>query len=83
PGHAPYLVDRAGNAGTTAWVDGRVVGCWVQDDDATVRVVLRDDVGSDALARLEVEAERLTGWLDGQQINSVYKSQLMKGERLP
>ncbi|MBA3782928.1 MAG: winged helix DNA-binding domain-containing protein [Nocardioides sp.] len=83
PGHAPYLVDRAGNAGTTAWVDGRVVGCWVQDDDATVRVVLREDVGSDALARLEVEAERLTGWLDGQQINSVYKSQLMRGERLP
>ncbi len=82
PDHAPYLVDTAGNAGTTAWVDGRVVGCWVQDDDAAVRVMLREDVGSEALARLEVEAERLTRWLDGQQISSVYKSRLMK-ERLP
>ena len=83
PGHAPYLFDTVGNGGTTAWVDGRIVGCWVQDDDAAVRVVLREDVGSDAQALLDVEAERLTRWLDGQQISSVYKSRLMKGERLP
>ena len=30
--HTPYLFDSAGNAGTTAWVNGRIVGCWVQDD---------------------------------------------------
>ena len=32
PGHVPYLFDTNGNGGTTAWWDGRVVGCWVQDD---------------------------------------------------
>lgn len=30
----PYLFATAGNGGTTAWWDGRIVGCWVQDDDA-------------------------------------------------
>ena len=29
--HRDQLFDTRGNAGTTAWVDGRVVGCWVQD----------------------------------------------------
>ena len=29
--HRPYLFDSGGNAGTTVWVDGRIVGCWVQD----------------------------------------------------
>ena len=33
PDHTPYLFDTNGNGGTTAWWDGRVVGCWVQDDD--------------------------------------------------
>ena len=83
PGHTPYLFDTVGNAGTTAWVDGRIVGCWVQDDAASVRVVLREDVGSDAQALLDAEAERLTTWLAGQQISSVYKSQQMKSLPLP
>ena len=78
PAAAPQLFDRQGNAGTTAWVDGRVVGCWVQDDDARVRVVLREDVGTDARARLDVEAERLTRWLAGTRVGSVYKSPLVK-----
>ncbi len=32
--HHDRLFDRTGNAGTTAWVDGRATGCWVQDDAA-------------------------------------------------
>ena len=47
----PHLFDSNGNAGTTAWWDGRIVGCWVQDDDGVVSVVLRHDVGSDGAAR--------------------------------
>src|SRR5699024_5526773 len=39
PAATPYLFDTNGNAGTTAWWQGRVVGAWVQDDDAVVRVV--------------------------------------------
>lgn len=82
PADTPYLFDSNGNAGSTAWWDGRIVGCWVQDDDAVVRVVLRHDVGAEATAALEAEAERLTGWLDGVRIVNVYASPQMKGARL-
>lgn len=81
--HVPYLFDSNGNGGTTAWWDGTVVGCWVQDPDGAVRTVLLDDVGADASHSLEIEAARLTRWLDGTIISSVYASQLMKRGRLP
>lgn len=81
--HTPSLFDLNGNAGTTAWVDGRIVGCWVHDDDGAVQVVLCEEVGEDARARLDVEAQRLTGWLDGVRINSVYGSPQMRAARLP
>ncbi len=83
PEHTPYLFDTNGNGGTTAWWNGRIVGCWVQDEDAVVRVVLREDVGADARAALDAEAERLTAWLDGIRIASVYTSLQMKSARLP
>ncbi|WP_134764906.1 winged helix DNA-binding domain-containing protein [Nocardioides sp. 1609] len=76
--HGPHLFDRNGNAGTTAWVDGRIVGCWVQDDAGTVAVRLLEPVTSAARAALDAEAVRLTGWLDGQRVGTVYPSALMK-----
>jgi hypothetical protein len=79
PADTPYLFDVNGNAGNTAWWDGRIVGCWVQDDDAVVRVLLRREVGEDARAALDAEAERLTAWLDGVRIVNVYASPQMKG----
>ena len=78
PDHAPYLFDANGNAGATAWWDGRVVGCWVQDEDGVVRVVVREDVGAEAGAALDVEARRLSAFLDGVRINSVYASPEMR-----
>ncbi len=83
PADVPYLFDTNGNGGTTAWWEGRVVGCWVQDDDAGVRVVLRRDVGAEARDALDAEAARLSDWLDGDRVSSVYASPQMKGERLP
>ena len=83
PAHVPYLFDTNGNAGTTAWWDGRIVGCWVQDDEGVVRLSLLEDVGPDGLAALEHEARRLTGWLDGTVIGNVYASRQMKHARLP
>ena len=80
---APYLFDSAGNGGTTAWWNGRVVGCWVQTPDGTVQVVPRHDPGRLARAALDAEAERLTAWLDGEVVSSVYSSQQMRGARLP
>ncbi|MFK5635809.1 winged helix DNA-binding domain-containing protein [Ornithinimicrobium sp. LYQ103] len=84
PRHVPSLFDSFGNAGTTAWWQGRVVGCWVQDAQAGVRVVLREgeDVGAQGRAALAAEADRLTAWLDGVQIPTVYTSPLMKESRL-
>ncbi|MCY4727585.1 winged helix DNA-binding domain-containing protein [Nocardioides sp. STR2] len=83
PAHVPYLFDTNGNAGTTAWWDGRIVGCWVQDDEGVVRLSLLEDVGPDGLAALENEARRLTAWLDGTVIGNVYASRQMKHARLP
>lgn len=83
PGHTPYLFDTNGNGGTTAWWDGRVVGCWVQDPDAVVRVILREDVGAEGRAALDQQADRLTGWLDGDIVNSIYASRQMREAKLP
>lgn len=83
PAQVPYLFDTNGNGGTTAWWDGRVVGCYVQDDAGVVQVVLREDPGADARAALDAEAERLTGWLAGEPVNSVYASRQMREARLP
>lgn len=85
PVHVPYLFDSNGNGGTTAWWNGRIVGCWVQDADGLVAVVLREgeDVGADGSAALQAAATRLTTWLDGVRITNVYSSLLMKQGRLP
>ncbi|MBC2933440.1 winged helix DNA-binding domain-containing protein [Nocardioides sp. zg-1228] len=83
PAHVPFLVDTNGNAGTTAWWDGRVVGCWVQDEMGVVRLSLVEDVATDGRAALEHEAQRLTTWLDGVVIGNVYASRQMKHARLP
>jgi hypothetical protein len=77
----PHLFDNNGNAGTTAWWDGRVVGCWVQDPDGVVSVVLRHDIGADGVRVLEGEAVRLTNWLAGHVVGTVYPSALMKTGR--
>ncbi len=79
----PYLFDGNGNAGTTAWWNGRVVGCWVQEPDATVRVVARRALGTDAEQALAAEAERLTAWLGGTIVTSVYASAQQRGLPLP
>lgn len=83
PDLRPLLFDSNGNAGTTAWWDGRVVGWWVQDPDGVVQFSLLRDVGAEARTALQVEADRLTAWLDGVVISNVYASYQMKQARLP
>ena len=60
------LFDRAGNGGTTAWWDGRIVGAWHQLDGPDVRIHLLEDIGTEGAGALEQEAARLTAWLDGR-----------------
>ncbi|USQ76157.1 winged helix DNA-binding domain-containing protein [Ornithinimicrobium cryptoxanthini] len=83
PSHTAYLFDSNGNGGTTIWWDGRIVGCWVQDPGGVVVPVLREDIGAEGAAAVAVEAERLTAWLGGEVIGSVYASAQMKQARLP
>jgi hypothetical protein len=44
PGPCVDTFDRMGNAGPTIWVDGRVVGGWVQAPDGEIRTAFRVDV---------------------------------------
>ena len=82
PAHTPYLFDSVGNAGTTVWVDGRVVGCWVQDEHERVRLVLLEEVSPDARRRLEAEVDRLDAFLGGEHITNVFASPQVRQERL-
>lgn len=85
PAHRPYVFDSNGNGGNTAWWNGRIVGSWVQDATAVVRVVPAPGAALErrASAALDAEAARLTAWLDGVRISNVYTSQLMKHQPLP
>lgn len=76
--HQPLLFDSVGNAGTTVLIDGRVVGVWVQDADQVVQLRLLKDVPTPRRRELEAEAERLTSWLDGQRVFTVYPSPAMR-----
>lgn len=74
PAFAPAIYDRAGNAGTTAWWDGRIVGAYTQGEDGTVEPVLAPQTPRAARTALAAEAARLGEWLAGERVNSLYKS---------
>ena len=61
--HRASLFDTAGNAGPTVWWDGRIVGGWGVRASGEVVFRLLEDVGSDAIAAVDAEAERLTAWI--------------------
>ena len=75
----PHLFDTNGNAGNTAWWDGRIVGAWVQDEQGVVHLLPRGELPREAREALEHEAARLTAWLDGVRIQNVYASPQMRG----
>ncbi|MEO5710386.1 MAG: winged helix DNA-binding domain-containing protein [Nocardioidaceae bacterium] len=55
--------DRMGNAGPTIWVDGQVVGGWVQAADGGIRTRWLVDVPARRRAEVERRAEDLVGML--------------------
>lgn len=64
PAHGPLLFDRNGNGGPTIWVDGRIVGGWVQRADGTIAIRVLADIGAERHAEVEStahELERLLG----------------------
>jgi hypothetical protein len=72
------LFDTAGNAGPTAWWNGRIVGGWRQAQSGEVVLQLLEDVGSEGLRTLESEATRLTTWLAGTRALPRFPSPLSK-----
>ena len=61
--HRELLYDINGNAGPTAWSDGRMVGGWAQRDDGEVVVRVLDDIGAETTARIGKRAAELTTML--------------------
>lgn len=72
--HRKQLFDSQGNAGTTIWVDGRVVGYWVQDGAGAVHLRLLETISAHAHRELSSEATRLTEWLGGVRLSTVLKN---------
>lgn len=77
PEFVSSIYDTAGNCGATAWWNGRIVGAYQQDDDAQVQIVFGDDPGRAARAALQVEADRLGEWMNGERVASMYKAPLI------
>jgi hypothetical protein len=76
--HRAQLFDTNGNAGPTAWWEGRIVGGWRQTDAGDVVVQVLEDVGSDGLEALELEAASLTDRLGGTRVPPRFPSPLSK-----
>jgi hypothetical protein len=66
--HAKALFDTNGNAGPTVWVNGRIVGGWAQRADGAIAIRLLEEVGGDAKALIDAEAERVRTWLAGMRV---------------
>jgi Winged helix DNA-binding domain len=76
--YKPQLFDTNGNAGPTAWWDGRIVGGWRQSDTGEVILQMLEDIGAEGLDALEQERARLTEWLGGTRVLPRFPSPLSK-----
>ncbi|MGZ4691806.1 MAG: winged helix DNA-binding domain-containing protein [Acidimicrobiia bacterium] len=76
--HGRSLFDTNGNAGPTVWVDGRVVGGWVQRKSGEVVYELLEDVGREPSAALERAAAGLEQWLGDMRITPRFATPLQK-----
>jgi hypothetical protein len=74
--HRAALFDRSGNIGPTVWLDGRVVGGWAQRADGTVVHRLLEDVGREAAAAADAQAERWTAWLGPARVKPRFRTPL-------
>jgi hypothetical protein len=64
PTLVPAVFDRNGNGGPAIWIDGRIVGGWVQRKDGHIATQLLADPGRDVTAAVEQAAaniEQLVG----------------------
>jgi hypothetical protein len=78
PAYQDKILDRAGNAMPTAWIGGRVVGCWAQRKEGRVALGLFEGVGEEARALLEEEARRLKAFLAGEVLRLRTQTQYVR-----
>lgn len=71
-GFGGRLFDSVGNAGPTAWVDGRVVGGWHQEESGAVTVVPFEELSAAARRRLAAEGERVAAYCEGVRVVRPY-----------
>jgi hypothetical protein len=77
-GHGPALFDRNGNAGPSVWVDGRVVGGWVQRADGTVVYELLEPVAKAASTAIAKAAKSLETWFGDIRCKPRFPTPLQK-----
>ena len=68
--HGPYLFDGFGNIGPSLWWNGAIVGGWAHDRNGEIVVRFLRDVGSEAVAAAQAQADLLTGRLGGVRLTA-------------
>jgi hypothetical protein len=66
--HKDRLFDTNGNAGPTIWLNGRMVGGWAQRATGEIAIKLLEDIGQEAIALVEAEADQVAKWLAGVRV---------------
>jgi hypothetical protein len=74
--HATALFDRAGNAGPTILVDGRIVGGWTQARDGRILVEPLEPLDRRSSAAIDAEAERLRTWFGDVRVTPRFRTPL-------
>jgi hypothetical protein len=69
PAVAAAVFDRNGNGGPTVWVDGRIVGSWVQRRDGAIALRLLDPVDADRREEIHEAAAHLRELLGDVRFN--------------
>lgn len=78
PALTSKLFDSNGNGGPTIWIDGRIVGGWVQRPDGDIAWRLLDDDGDDRTPAIEHEVIRLREILGDSRFKVRFPTPLIK-----
>ncbi len=72
------MFDRFGNIGPSIWADGRIVGGWAQQEDATVVLELFTSLSKDHRKLLDEAIEQVHDVVDGVQVKPRFPAKLQK-----
>ena len=78
PDYLKPMFDRFGNIGPSVWVDGRIVGGWVQRDDASVAMELFEPLPKGHQSLLDEAIEQVHALADGVQVKPRFPAKMQK-----